>query len=198
MKHLAIFAALGLVAGPALAQDYSLGGGLTSLGPTIEGTYDLNDRIDLRSQLIGGFSVSVTETLEVNGSDYDIDGDATFGGLALLSDYYPTASGWRVSGGLFFSNTNLSANFVGAETPEGFEGEVAFKNEVAPMITTGYKHGFARNWYVAGDIGAIISQLEASTDSTDEAVLSEVDSINDELSELPAVPYLSVTVGYQW
>ena len=195
MKHLAIFAALGLAAGPALAQDFSVGGGLTSLGPTIEGTYDLNNRIELRSQLIGGFSVTGTETLEVDGSDYDIDGDGSFGGLALLGDYYPTASGWRVSGGLFFSNTSLSADFEGTQT---FEGEVAFKNEVAPMITTGYKHGFARNWYVAGDIGAIISQLEASTDSNDADVLDEVDSINDELSELPVIPYLSVTFGYQW
>ena len=195
MKHLACIAILGLAATPAFAQDVSIGGGLTILGPTIEGTYDLSGQVDLRGQLVGGVSLSDTDTVDIDGRDYTIDGTISFGGLALVGDYYPTASGWRLSGGLFVSNTSLSANFDG---PETFDADIAFKNEVAAMLTTGYRHGFGENWYVAGDIGAIFSELEASTDNTDPAVLDEVDQLNEDLSDLPVVPYLSITLGYRW
>lgn len=195
MKVIFAAAALGLAGMPALAQEFSAGAGLTSLGPAIEGSYMLNDQFTARAQIIGGVSVSGTETAEIDGSDYDIDGDGSFGGVALLGDYYPTASGWRVSGGLFISNTNLEAAFTG---PQTFDAEIAFKREVAPMITTGYKFNLGNSWHLSTDAGVIISELEAVTDSTDPDVLDEVASINDDLSEIPVVPHLSLTVGYQW
>lgn len=184
-----------LAALPAKAQDITIGAGLTSFGPVIEGSYAINDRFDARAQIIGGLSYSDADTVDLAGESYLIDGTATLGGLALLGDFYPTASGWRVSGGLFVSNTDLVATFTG---PETFDGEVVFTNEIAPMIATGYKYDFTENWSLSGDLGLIISGIEVKTGSTDPDVVAEVASINDDLSDLPVLPYLSLTVGYRW
>lgn len=195
MKKFIFAATLGLTATPVLAQDYSLGAGLTSLGATVEGTYELNNTFAVRGQFIRAPSLSGSETVDVNGADYDIDGDGTFGGVAVVGDFYPTPLGWRLSGGLFFSNTSLDASFSG---PESFDGELAFEKDVAPMLTTGYKLDLGNRFYLAGDIGAIFSELEAETNSTDPAVQNDVDDINDELADIPAFPYVSLTVGYRW
>ena len=86
---------------------------------------------------MGGFSADYNDT----GIDSDVEGEFNLGGLALLADYYFNRSGWRVSGGLFFSDTELSA--TGTTNIDGLGDVVVtvdaeFENDIAPMITTAY------------------------------------------------------------
>ena len=177
---------------PALAQDFGIGGGLTTLGPAIEGRYALDGGWEMRGILIGGLSFS-DDGFEIE--DYTVDGKASIGGLALLADYYPGANGWRVSGGIFVSGTSLKGTFTGDET---FDGKGEFASDIAPMLAAGYRHEFNDKWSLSGEVGAIFSKFEVSTDSADPDVLTEVESINDDLDDFPAYPYVGIFVSYRF
>lgn len=195
MKRVLFGAALAMAAAPALGEEFRVGGGLTSLGPVVEGVRPLSERFALRGQLIGGLSVTVNSTFGLGGSDYDIDGSAHLGGVMVLGDYHPLASGWRISGGLFVSNSDLEADFVG---PVTFSGEIRPEPQLAAVLTTGYTHALNDTWMLSADIGAIFSQLRVRTANTSPDVLREVELINDDLDDLPVLPFASVTFSYIW
>lgn len=176
------------------AQDVgetSVGAGITTFGPSLHGEYRAAPNLGVRGMIMGGINESETFDFE----DYDVDGEAKLGGVAVFADYYPLLNAWRVSGGLLLSNSEISGDFVG---PESFDGEIALKNDIAPVITTGFNTEFAPGWSFSGDIGIVISSLEASSDSTDTAVQDEIDSLNDDLSDLPVLPYAGIAVSYRF
>ncbi|WP_234417057.1 hypothetical protein [Loktanella sp. Alg231-35] len=171
--------------------DTAVGAGLNTFGPSLHGEYRAAPNLGVRGMIMGGINESETFDIE----DYEVDGKAEIGGVAVFADYYPLVNAWRVSGGLLLSNTEISGDFVG---PESFEGEIALKNDIAPVITTGFNTEFAPGWSFSGDIGVVISSLEASSDSTDTAVQDEIDSLNDDLSDLPVLPYAGIAVSYRF
>jgi hypothetical protein len=176
------------------AQDVgetSVGAGITTFGPSLHGEYRAAPNLGVRGMIMGGINESDTFDFE----DYEVNGEVTLGGGAVFADYYPLSSAWRVSGGLLLSNTEILGDFVG---PENFEGEIALKNDIAPLITTGFNREFAPGWSFSGDIGIVISSLEASSDSTDSAVQDEIDALNDDLSDLPVLPYAGIAVSYRF
>ena len=122
----------------ATAQDrgaVSAGLGVTSFGYTLEGAYQLRPTLGLRGMIMGGFSID--DTFDYEGTS--VNGTADLGGVAVVADYYPLANAWRMSGGLFFSNSDVSGSFTeGAVT---YDGKLVFENDVAPMVTTGFRIG---------------------------------------------------------
>ncbi|WP_439508164.1 hypothetical protein, partial [Yoonia sp.] len=127
----------------ATAQDrgaVSAGLGVTSFGYALEGAYQLRPTLGLRGMIMGGFSID--DTFDYEGSS--VNGTADLGGTAVVADYYPLANAWRMSGGLFFSNSDVSGSFTeGAVT---YDGKLTFENDVAPMVTTGFRIGFGAGW----------------------------------------------------
>lgn len=187
-------AALTMVGTIATAQDVgetSVGVGVSNFGLTLHGEYTLSPNLNLRGIVMGGLSIE--DEYEVD--DYTVDGEANFGGLAVLADYYPLANAWRISGGLFLPNSEIKGDFVGAES---FTGEIVFKNDVAPLITTGFRKDFGGSWALSGDVGVIISSLEASTNDTTPAVQDEVDTINDDLNDIPVLPYVALALSFSF
>lgn len=174
-----------------MAQEYSVGAGLTTLGPSVEASYALQPDLALRGVLIGGITVDGDTEID----DYTVDGELQLGGLAALLDYYPMQNGLRISGGLFFSTSELDATFTG---PETFRGSGEFDSSAAPMITAGYKYDFQNNWSLSGDIGAIITEISFSADTTDPDVQADISDLNDDASELGFYPYLAVAVTYRF
>ena len=171
--------------------DTFFGVGVTNFGLALQGEYTVNPNLNIRGAIMGGLSLD--DEFEVE--DYTVDGTADFGGLSIVADYYPFENAWRISGGLFFSNSEITGDFTG---PEDFDGKVKFANEVAPLITTGFRTELASGWALSGDIGVIISPLEASSSDTSTAVQDEIDALNDDIEDIPVFPYIGTAVSYRF
>lgn len=195
MKTLLSSVALVALATNASAQDMqggTVGGGISNFGLAIQGEFDVAPQFKARAILMGGLSADDTFELDED----EVEGEADFGGFALLGDYYPLQNAWRISGGLFFSNTEIN----GTVTDGGltYEAEVLFKNEVAPIITTGFSAPIADQWSFYGDLGVIISPLEVSSDDTTAGVQDDIDELNDDLEDIPVFPYIGFGVTYEF
>ena len=208
MKMNALAFVLAFVMAPfAQAQEtegLSVGAGLSTFGANLEAAYHLNDNFRLRGALMGGFSADYDDT----GIDGDVEGEFNLGGLALLADYYFNQSGWRVSGGLFFSDTDLSA--TGTTDIDGLGDVVVtvdakFENGIAPMVTTAYDWRFADGWSLSSEIGLIINGgIDVDFTASDSAVQDMVDDDEDvqdtidDASDITVLPYVSLLVAYQF
>lgn len=101
-----------VAASPGLAQESGAGAGqgaqlgvhAGTLGLGLSGGYDLSEILGVRG-LINYFDYSYDRTL--SGNEYE--GDLELRSLGLLADWYPLGGGFRVTGGFFADNNELSA-----------------------------------------------------------------------------------------
>jgi hypothetical protein len=186
--------------------------GLSTFGPTLEGTYQIDQKWRLRGAVMGGLNYSETETEDDNS--YDVD--AELGAVALLADYYPTTSGFRVSGGLLLNTTKVDATTVASagspisiDDEEFTSGSVTARGEfakrISPMITTGYDYRFSNAWTLSGEIGAVYTggvdlTAKGSTTELQTAINGSQDyrDARSDASDITFYPYISVTVGYRF
>lgn len=217
MKLFATIAIISLSASTLVSAqdqgDVSVALGVSTFGANLEAAYVIDQNFRVRGALMGGIS------LDESGSDGDsgtYDGEATLGGVALLGDYYPMANGWRLSGGVFFSSTEIDAlaeasvdtpiEIDGVDQVSGSVRTVAkFENTVAPMITTGYNLQFGDGWNFSSEIGLIYTggiDLEATAGGAiDQATIDDDPEYQDALDDardLTLLPYLGFTVSYQF
>ena len=186
LKSLALVSVFAITAQSATAQevgDLSVGVGISNFGASLEVQYGIAPNTAVRGMLMGGINIED----EFEFEDEIVDGKAELGGLAILADYYPLANPWRVSGGLFFSNTSISGESNGDTVT------VEFEQDIIPMITTGFDYEFTPGWSVTGDIGVLVSSLEAS--STDQ--ITE-DDLNEALEDIPVFPIAALAVTYSY
>ncbi len=198
---------VGAMAGAQQTGDITIGAGLSTFGLNFEGSYQIDPSWRARGALMGGTSAKFSES-DVDDIDGDVDGDFDLGGAALLVDYYPTQSGWRISGGLFFSNTELDASgdieIEGASDVEGTI-KMAFENKISPMITTGYDLHFGDGWSFNSEIGVILSGgLDMEVEADDASLQSQIDNDEDiqdaidDASDINALPYIALGVSYRF
>lgn len=190
---------IGTMATAQEAGDVTVGTGLSTFGLNLEGAYQIDPQLRVRGALMGGISTSYKET--ENGDT--AEGDFNLGGLGLLADYYPTQSGWRVSGGLFVSNTELIAD--GTSAGQDAELSAEFANKVAPMVTTGYDWRFGEGWSFNSEVGVIFTggiDLEVNaTGAGNQAIIDADEDVQDAISDaedLIALPYVSLGVSYRF
>ncbi len=205
-----------LISTAAQAQDVgdmTFSAGVSTFGGNLEATYRIDPVIRLRGALMGGFAYDGTET-DDDGNTYEID--ANLGAIALLADYYPYNNGWRISGGLLFNNTDFSGTATASATdPIDVNGQsydsgsltasAKFAKEVSPMITTGYDYGFADNWMLSAEVGAIYTGgIDLDVTAGGAIPQSEVNADADyrkarnDASDLTFYPYIGITVGYRF
>lgn len=195
-RALVLAAALASTSGLASAQeagDVSVGLGFTNFGFSLEGEYAINEQAGVRGLIMGGLSFE--GDFESDGTT--VDGESNFGGFAVMGDFYPMAGAWRVSGGLFISNNDISGTIE--SNGESFSGSIELANEVAPMLTTGFSTSIADGWAFNSDIGVIFSSLEA----TGEGVLTpneqaELDDLNASLEDIPVLPFVGLSISYSY
>ncbi|KJZ19284.1 hypothetical protein [Loktanella sp. S4079] len=171
--------------------DFSMGLGVSNFGVALTGEYTTSPQWNIRGVVMGGFSFDDT----FQEDDYTIVGRAELGGVALFADYYPLDNAWRMTGGVFMSNSELTGDFTG---PENFTGDMGFANELVPMIATGFKAQVSDTVSFYGDVGVMFSSLEVSSDSTDPAVQTEIDELNDDLDDMPVFPYIETGVSFRF
>ncbi len=206
MKNFLAIATLALCANAASAQDagdISAGIGFSSLGGNVEAAYRIDPSFGVRGVFIGGIDESYEETDE----DETFEGSIELGGLAVLADYYPNQGDWRISGGLMFSQNEISATGsvdVGLTT-EDATISVKFENEIAPMISTGYEWGFADGWTLTPEAGLILTGgLALDYTASDPSAQDEIDNDPDvqdaksDAEDIVVLPYLAFTVSYQF
>ena len=186
----------------AAAPEMSIAFGTSSLGLNIEAAYRLNPTYRVRGVFMGGIDVDYDESDE----DGDFSGNLTLGGLAVMGDFYPLQSSWRVSGGLLLSNSELSA--TGTADVEGTGNvdatiEASFANDIAPMITTGFDTQLAPGWSLNTETGLIFTGgIDLEYTANDPTLQDELDNdpdlqdAKDDLSDISIFPYVSVTVSY--
>lgn len=186
--------------------------GLSSFGGNLEAAYQIDPQWRARGALMGGVNFDGTQT--ENGATFDLD--ASLGALALIADYYPTGSGWRVSAGIVKNNTSIKGTAT-ADNGSSFEidgttytsGSVTttatFTNKFAPMVTTGYDYSFGNSWMVSGEIGAIYTGGITLTSTGSDATLqnaidssTEYTDARDEASKVKLYPYIGISVGYSF
>lgn len=172
--------------------DVTVGLSLTNFGVALQGEYRLQPNLGARAMLMGGFSIE--DEFEVE--DTTVDGKAELGGFAIVADYYPLSNPWRVSGGLFLSNSEVTGEFTDGGLP--YQGELTFENDVAPLITTGFAYPFGSGWSFSGDAGVIVSSLKVSSDSPDQTVQDDIAELNDDLSDIPVFPFIGFAVSYTY
>ncbi|PJI84544.1 autotransporter-like protein [Yoonia maricola] len=200
LKTLLTATALTTIGAMAAAQDtgdFTVGTGLSTFGLNLEGAYQIDPQWRARGAFMGGLSLDFDET-----DDGDtVEGEFNLGGLAALADYYPMQNGWRISGGLFLSNTDLSAS--GQVNGDEADVTAEFANKVAPMITTGYDWRFGSGWAMTSEVGVILTggidiEYEAENPA-DQAAIDADPDVRDAISDaadIKALPYLSLGVSY--
>ncbi|MFN2306970.1 MAG: hypothetical protein R6V30_13250 [Paracoccaceae bacterium] len=207
--------AVALLPVTAAAQDIgdtTVSLGASTFGANLEAAYQLDSQWRVRGALMGG--INYDDTSEEDGNEYNID--ASLGAFAVLADYYPTMSGWRISGGILVNRTSLDATAsatsddpIDIDGTEYSEGNVTlsgdFSKTVSPMITTGYDYRFNNAWSLSGEIGVVYTggiDLDArgSTTELQNAIDDSQDfqDIRSDASDLDFYPYISVTVGYSF
>ena len=203
------------IAVPASAQDVgdvTVSAGLSTFGANLEAAYQITPEFRIRGALMGGLSYS--ETSIEDGNEYDID--ASLGAFAVLADYYPTSSGFRVSGGLLFNATSIDATTTAsAASPIEIDdttydsgtlsASAEFAKSVAPMVTAGYDLRFGSTWSIGGEIGAVYTggidlTAKGSTPQLQNAIDGSADyrDARDDASDVTFYPYLAVTVSYRF
>lgn len=192
----AIFCLTGAMAAAQGAGEITAGVGVTNFGLSIEGEYSISPNLSARGMIMGGFNLD--DSFEEDGQTVAFD--AEFGGVAILADHYPLGNAWRISGGIFFSNSDATGTVESTDPlVDDYAVDVAFKNEVAPLITTGAKIPFGNGWAFSGDIGVIVSSLEASSgDALDPPEQADLDDLNDTLSDVPVFPFIGLAVSYSY
>ena len=213
------FSAIFLTASTGLAQEIgqtTVSSGVSTFGANVEVAYQIDPLIRIRGALAGLPNLdALSGSFEEDGTTFEYD--ATIGAIVTLVDFYPTSSGWRVSGGFLYNQTELTANATltadntftvdnGTEIESGRVDVVSsFKKQVSPMITSGYDYKFQDKWVLGVEIGAIYTGgVDLDVSSTDSRLQAEIDNDSDiqearnAADDLTYYPYVSISVGYQF
>ncbi len=190
------------------AGDATVALGLSTFGANLEAGYYTNPQWRVRGALMGGYSYSETDEDGLETTEVDVQ----LGAVALLADYYPVASGWRVSAGLLFSNSDIDALVTGdvevndvVYPGETLEISAEFENEIAPMITTGYDLAFGDGWSFNSELGLVmIGGIDLTATASNATIQDDIDNdadyqdAQDDAADLSILPYVGLNVSYQF
>lgn len=169
-----------------------------------------------------GYAKSIGDDFAVRGQlnkyDYSYSGDVgDFGAgssldvklklssVQVLGDWYPTAGGWRLSGGLVFNDNKVTLAGVGNVNgkPATVAGEVKLSNSVSPYLGVGYAtrpkdaKGFGFNF----DLGVMfqdptVSLTASGVGVTQADIDAQKQKVVDAVDQLKNMPVLGVGISY--
>jgi len=196
-----------VAAGVVAAQDagrFGIGVGASTLGPTVEGSYRVNDGFGLR--VPAGF-VSADYDGTEDGIDFEIDAD--FGGVGLLADYYPGLAGLRLSGGAILSGYSAEGRGRGdgevggtSYTGVDLDLDATPANTVMPTLSIGYEGRLGARWSLSADLGAMytggfdVDLVDRSGQVAQSDIDAEIAEIEDDLPDY--LPYLQLVATFRF
>ena len=209
-RQIALSALFLLAATGAQAQsveDLSTGFGLSTLGLYGSASYEAMPQLRARGVVVGLPTLTHTEEEDEGEMTVEL---ATLG-LAALADYYPTAGGLRLSGGLYVGKPDLSFDMVAGpgETIEVGDSEysdaslhasASFGRPISPMVAVGYETRFGERWAFDAEIGAIMFggidiDVEGENIEMDD-LEEEAAQREDDLGFIKAYPWIAIGVSY--
>lgn len=203
-----ITAVLAIATTSAFAQNtsepenaFGLNAGVTTLGPTLEATWRVNENFGLRAP-IGYATYSYDGSIE--GKDYT--GDIELGGFGLIADYYPTGKSLRLSGGLFKTNygATLNRDLQYGPFSTTLVTEVSQKSDISPYIGVGYEQSIGKRLALSLDAGTllgsgfVVKAYDTQGYATQEQIEAENESLRDAVNDIDVIPYVSLTLGYRF
>ena len=213
VKSSVIAAIVLMVAGISAAQADAVYGGIGFPGATIGYSHDFSDSMALRGEYSGGLSVNKSGTR--NGVNFD--GKLKAESLSVLGDWYPTATGFRLTGGVSLNNINAKLNSTGgASTIDGIAVDLtglqynvdATYSRVTPYVGFGYssKPNSAKGWGLYADVGVTVGKFKTSVSQnvagtngvTQDNVDAQTVKVRESLNNLSALPKFSVGVNYRF
>ncbi|MDZ7906779.1 MAG: hypothetical protein U5N55_14160 [Cypionkella sp.] len=182
--------------------------GVSTLGIYIGPSYKVNDKFVARLPIYFG-SVDLADQVDLD----DFKGSFDTASVGIMADYHPFrggfASGFRVSGGIAAGGYNLKGDITDPEidgTVYTGKTEMEFKQSsaVVPVISVAYAKTFKNGIGILAEVGAKIGtySVTASSDFLTGAnkanFEADLKSANDELKELPAIPYITLGLSYRF
>lgn len=206
-RRICLCAVLLAVQGVAHAQepgDFGVNVGVSTLGPTIEGTYRISEKLGVR--VPAGYFGGEFDTSE-DGIDYDLN--ASIGGIGLLADYYPLSGGLRLSGGAFLSKYSADGTGKGS----GQIGDTVYnnldlvldaeaENSVMPTLSLGYDGSIWQRWTLSADLGAMytggfdVNLQDRSGQVSQSDIDAEIAKIESDAPDF--MPYVKLSVGFRF
>ena len=220
MKKMNAFAATAMLAlSCATAQADAVYGGIGFPGATIGYSHALSDTLAVRGEFSGGLSMNKNGTR--NGVNFE--GQLKANALSVLGDWYPTASGFRVTGGLSLNDTSFKLNSTGGSatindkpvnlTGKTFNVDVTYPG-ATPYVGIGYgtKPNGAKGWGFYADAGVTIGKFKTSvsqnivgtpTNTTGQTITqadvdAQVEKVRDSLNKVSVLPKFSLGASYSF
>ncbi|WP_128253132.1 hypothetical protein [Falsirhodobacter deserti] len=205
---LCAFACTLAAASASQAQDLTKGGpavslGTSTLGITVEPSLRIGGHWGLRSP-IGTATFNLED--ESKGNTYS--GNMDIGGLGLLADWYPVASsGFRISGGVFF--TDYKADLTARNVSIGgyvtdLNARIRQDSRILPAIAIGYDGRLGRHATLSVSVGGMFGNeftVQASESSglvPQDLVDAELADIRDDLKDYDVIPYIQLALGFRF
>ncbi len=201
-----IIAACASVALQANAAAPSVDLGLSTLGISISGSYQLMDSVVIRGQYN-----QLTFGSDFDESNINYDTDLKLSSFGLIADWYPLDnSGFRVSAGAYYNDNTLEGSgtptsgtdfIIGdqAYTLDRLDAKVEFDN-FAPYVGIGWTSNYSgeQGFIISADLGMLYQgsakvSLDAYGTGTaipgfNESLQKEVSRVEDELSKVNYSP----------
>ncbi len=186
----------------------SLGPQLSTLGVGLSGSYRLSRLLSVSAE--ANLLPTLSASYDVDGIDYDAD--AQVRGSLLLVNLHPFGGTFSVGGGLFFGGYELDATATPAE-PVEIGGDTYQPEEIGtldgvfsargpiPVVMLGWR-GRGFNFGVgvttgyAAKVELTASGPYASRPEVQESLEEERQDIEDQIREVPVLPYLRL--GWQF
>lgn len=218
----AVVAIAMLALGATAAQAGDVYGGIGFPGATIGYSQPISDTTAVRGEFSGGLSLSKNGVRE----GVNFEGKFKANALSALGDWYPTASGFRVTGGLSLNDTRFSLNSSANNATATINGKTVnlavnkFFNVdltypgATPYVGIGYgaKPNAARGWGLYTDLGVTIGKFKTSVSQnlvgtptnipgqtiTQADVDAQVDKVRENVNKLSVLPKISIGASYRF
>jgi hypothetical protein len=123
---------------PSFAQNITAEAGLSKLGLYADPVDEMNVNIDIRVPLHFG-----SQNYKSTEGGTTIDGKVTYESVGVMLDYYPSGSGFRISGGLaaggyHFDAYTASLEFDRTTYTSDFDLNIKQDKNIIPVIALGY------------------------------------------------------------
>lgn len=199
-----------VVAGVQAQEVY---GNIGSSGLALGLSHSLSTHLIVRVDYAGGINLS--KNRREAGIDYS--GRLKVNRLGAFVDYFPSGSGFRVTGGLTFNDTGFDLNSRGGtSTVNGKSIDMTnyFFNvgvklpKVMPYIGIGYGHKPAKDlgWGFNADVGLQLGKFNTSVTTNvvgvngiqESDVKAEATKVRDAVNKLRVVPVVSLGANYRF
>ncbi|MEX2401648.1 MAG: hypothetical protein WD423_12815 [Rhodothermales bacterium] len=213
----ALFSALFVIAvrpAPLHAQDLAVGIRAGSMGPGVELTGALSNKINLRA---GANAYSYSRSDDIDDEEIRIraDSDLSLGSARALVDFFPVRRGVRLTAGLVYNNNHVTSTILPLESytlnekefaPEkigSLTAEVSHKASINPYVGVGFGNSVRPGGKLAFvfDLGILYTDSPAvSMEGTGmiAPTAGEAAELEENLSGIVLYPLVSVGVSYKF